>query len=93
MAVKTKEEIMSILRDYVGEDTGDNALGLIQDISDTLDNSGAERISQLEQQVKDTDENWRKKYRDTFFAGKPDPQEEEEKPKKPRTFEDLFTTN
>ena len=38
MAVKTKEEIMTQLGTYVGDDAGDEVLGLIQDISDTLDN-------------------------------------------------------
>lgn len=92
MAIKTREELMSDLSTLLGENDSDEALAFIQDMSDTLSESGAARISQLEQQVKDTDAAWRKRYRETFFSGKPETVEEDEQPKKPRTFAELFTT-
>ncbi len=93
MAVKTKEEIMSQLGAYVGDDAGDEVLGLIQDISDTLDSANTARIKELEEEKENLDKSWRKKYRDTFLSGKPDDIEEEDEddePKRPKTFEDLF---
>lgn len=92
MAVKTKEEIMSQLGTYVGDDAGDEVLGLIQDISDTLDSANPARIKELEEEKDNLDKSWRKKYRDTFLNGKPDDidEDEDDEPKRPKTFEDLF---
>lgn len=95
MAVKTRDEIMLQLQTIIGEDTSDETLTFIQDVSDTLGNdNSAERITQLETQLKEQDETWRKKYRDAFFSSKPDPVElDEDKPSRPRSFDDLFTKN
>lgn len=92
MAVKTREEIMSQLQSIIGEDTSDETLAFIQDVSDTLGNdNSAQRITQLETQLEDQDKEWRKKYRDAFFTGKPDESlDEEEHESKPKRFEDLF---
>lgn len=92
MAVKTRDEIMSQLQSIIGEDTSDETLAFIQDVSDTLGNdNSAQRITQLETQLEDQDKEWRKKYRDAFFTGKPDETlDEEEQDNKPKRFEDLF---
>ena len=65
MAVKTREELMSSIKAYLGEDTSDEALNLVQDISDTLGDSNAQTVADLRQQLKDQDETWRKKYQIT----------------------------
>ena len=96
MAVRTREEIMTQLQAIIGDDTSDDALNFVRDVSDTLGNdNSATRITELETQLKEKDEEWRKKYRDTFFTGKPDDafKDEEDEPQKPKRFEDLFTTN
>ena len=95
MAIRTRDEIMAQLQTMVGEDTSDETLSFIQDVSDTLgDNNSAQRITQLETQHEEQDKEWRKKYRDAFFTGKPDDSyEEESEQKRPKRFEDLFTTN
>ena len=95
MAIRTRDEIMAQLQTMVGEDTSDETLSFIQDVSDTLgDNNSAQRITQLETQLEEQDKEWRKKYRDAFFTGKPDDSyEEEPEQKRPKRFEDLFTTN
>ena len=36
MAVRTVEEILELIAQRVGDDTSDEALGFIEDISDTL---------------------------------------------------------
>lgn len=93
MAVKTREELMSSIKNYLGEDTSDEALSLVQDISDTLGDSNAQTVADLRQQLKDQDETWRKKYRDTFFSGTPDKDgDDPPEPNKPRTFAELFKT-
>lgn len=95
MAIKSKEEIMTQLQTIIGDDTSDETLTFIQDVSDTLTNdNSAERIKELETQLVDQDKQWRQKYRDAFFTGKPDDSIEDEPDKNiPRRFEDLFTTN
>lgn len=92
MAVRTRDELMDSIKTYLGEDTSDEALNLVQDISDTLGDSNAQTVENLRQQLKDQDDNWRKKYRDTFFSGKPEKDEEDEEPKRPKTFAELFKT-
>ena len=39
MAIRTREELMERVRAYVGEDTTDNALSLIEDVNDTIADS------------------------------------------------------
>ena len=90
MAVKTKDELMTSLKDFLGDNTSDEAISLVQDISDTLAESNAETVEQLRQQITDQDNAWRKKYRDRFFST-PEKDDEEEPPKRPRTFDELFT--
>ena len=92
MAIKSKDEIMAQLNELMGDNDSDDVLNLMTDISDTLgDNSAAQRVSQLEQELVDKDKEWRKKYRDAFFS-KPEPEEyEDDDDKTPKTFEDLFT--
>ena len=96
MAIRTRDEIMNQLKTLIGEeDTSDETLTFIQDVSDTLGNdNSAQRITELETQLEEQDREWRKKYRDAFFTGKPDESIEDEPDKNiPRRFEDLFTTN
>ena len=96
MAVRTREEIRAQLQTIIGDDTSDDTLNFVQDVSDTLGNdNSATRITELEAQIKIQDEEWRKKYRDAFFTGKPDDsfKDEDDEPQKPKRFEDLFTTN
>ena len=92
MAIKTREEIISSLSDILGDNNTDEALQLLTDVKDTLGNqTDAQRITELENQLTELDTTWRKKYRDAFLSGA-DESFEEEQDKKPRKFEDLFTT-
>ena len=95
MAIRTREEIMSQLQGIIGDDTSDEALAFVQDVSDTLGNdNSAQRITELETQLQTQDNEWRKKYRDAFFTGKIDESiKDEEEHETPKRFEDLFTTN
>lgn len=90
MAIKTKEEILASLKTYIPEDdTSDETLAFMTDLSDTL-SAGADGAS-WKQKYQDNDAEWKKKYKDAFFnppvdAPEPDPDPE---PKKLR-YEDLF---
>lgn len=92
MAVRTREEIIESLSNVLGDNNSDDALQLLTDVRDTLGNdTDAQRITELEKQLTEMDNTWRKKYRDAFLSGA-DESFEEEQDKKPRKFEDLFTT-
>ena len=94
MAVRTRDEIMTQLQTLIGEDTSDETLAFIEDISDTLGNDNSQTIADLQRKNEELDASWRKKYRDAFFSGKPDESfDEDEQPAKPKRFEDLFTFN
>ena len=96
MAVKTREEILETIRTRVGDQTDDETISFLEDVTDTLTdletraNGDGEN---WEQRYKDNDAEWRKKYKERFFSSEPDepkePKQKEEE-EKPKTFEDLF---
>lgn len=102
MPALSREDFMGAIKARIGEDTSDEALKFVTDMSDTYDT--------LEQSAKgdgidwkakyeENDKTWREKYRDTFFSkpvqddgiSTPTPAAEPEKPKLLK-YEDLFTT-
>ena len=91
--VRTQEELMNQFSAIIGEDnTDDNVLNFMTDLKDTFADNGADTIAALRQEKDELDKSWRKKYRDAFMGKKEDlPDEDEDEPKKPRRFEDLFT--
>lgn len=92
MAIRTSEEIMANLNEILGDNNSDEVLSFMTDLRDTLGGQNdAQRISELETQLQEQDASWRKKYRDAFLSGA-DESFEEEQNKRPRKYEDLFTT-
>lgn len=96
MAVRTREELLESIRARVGEQTDDETISFLEDVTDTLTdfetraNGDGEN---WEQRYKDNDAEWRKKYTERFFSSEPTdqpgPKLKDEK-KEPKTFEDLF---
>lgn len=106
MAVKSKDELLSSLKTIIGDTPSDEALTLLEDMSDTLDNSTGgssdedkKKIEELEKQVKDTDEMWRKRYADRFLNPSDDNGSDDDNSddgqdddnESPKTFEELFS--
>lgn len=96
MAVKTKEEILETVRTRLGDQTDDETISFLEDVTDTLTDLETRANGDGEnwkQRYKDNDAEWRKKYKERFFSSEPDdpkePKQEEEE-EKPKTFEDLF---
>lgn len=90
MAKRTREELLEAVRAVIGDSTEDAALALLEDISDSWDNSGDEWKTKYEE----LDRAWRKKYVDRFF-GKEDGEavevvDEVEEVQEKRTYDDLF---
>lgn len=72
MAIKTKEELIQIVSARVGEDNSDEAIALIEDVTDTLtdletraNGDGTDWKAEYEKLDKD----WREKYKARFTDG------------------------
>lgn len=96
MAIKTREEILTAVRERFGEDTSDETLAFVEDITDTLTDFEKKANNDGENWKKKYEENdatWRKKYRDRFFGAKTEEEDDDipptEKPKN-YSFENLF---
>ena len=97
MAIKSKEDLIAGIKAVIGDDTTDESLALLEDVSDTFSNFESETKDKTDWKAKynELDDSWRKKYRDRFMNG---PSEEEDDfsvegdRKVPRRYEDLFTT-
>ena len=87
MAVLTREQMLERIKQRIGEDTSDEALKLIEDVSDT--------INDYETKTKDTTD-WEKKYKERFFnAPVPDEKDDsefddDESKENKLTYENLF---
>lgn len=90
MAVKTKEELLTAIRAKVGEDSGDETLTLIEDISDTIDSMNNNDKENWKQKYEDNDAAWRQKYRDRFFSATGDDDDVEGPEEKALTYDELF---
>lgn len=98
MAVKTREEILESVRAVVGEQTDDETITFIEDITDTLSDLETKAKgdgTDWKAKYEENDAEWRKKYTERFYSSDPDPDPETPKPDdttKPKTFSELFTT-
>ena len=87
---RTAEELLEQAKNILGENTTDEALSFLEDISDTVTPPDVD----WEQRYKENDAEWRQKYRDRFFSDvKPEVEEyelEETLPQMKTKFEELF---
>ena len=96
MAVKTKEEILESIKGLMADDTSDESIALLEDISDTFDEQKNNTDTEdWKKKYEDNDREWRQKYRDRFFStgsdDVPKPKELQPEPdNSPKKFEDLF---
>ena len=74
MSVKTKDEILSSVKSLLGDTPDDKGIVLLEDISDTFDNSTSgssdedkKTIEELKLKLEETDKAWRQKYADRFL--------------------------
>ena len=92
MAVKTLEELMESVRTRLGDDQSDEALALLEDISDTYGDMQSRTTGgeDWKKKYEENDTEWRKRYQDRFFnPDKPNDTEPAPEPKK-LTFDELF---
>lgn len=97
MPALSKDQLLSKIKERIGEDTSDEALRFIEDVTDTIDDyeSKTKDNTDWKKKYEDNDAEWRKKYKDRFF-NTPAKDEPEKPPEgsddKPKTYEykDLF---
>lgn len=99
MAILTKEQILDKLRARIGEDTSDEAIQFIEDVTDTFGDfeTKVADTTDWKSKYEQNDAEWRKKYRDRFFNSvetgddpKPSPEATEEEENKKLTYDNLF---
>lgn len=96
MAVRTKEELLESVRRVVGEDTSDDAMTFIEDVTDTYDDlvSKTTQSGDWENKYKELAVKYKERFFDTGKIDKnpddhtdPDPDDYVA----PERYEDLFT--
>ena len=105
MAILSKEEFMNRVKERVGEDTSDEAIKFLEDMSDTFDDLDSKTKDKEDWKAKyeKNDKEWREKYRERFFNGgsddkeedleyddKTDPKTKEQERAESVSFDDLF---
>lgn len=101
MAVLSKEEFMNRLQERIGEDTSDEAMAFIEDMTDTFNDmesrSSGNNDSEWKQKYDELDKSWRKKYKDRFFNSETTPADVKEEQEEDviddteeKTYADLF---
>lgn len=92
MAVLSFDELIAKIKAKIGEDTSDESIELLEDVTDTFNanNDGEDWKTKYEE----NDKEWRKKYIERFSGSGSGDQDEEEKEEEEEeektTFEDLF---
>ena len=95
MAVRSKEEIISQISSRIGTDTSDEAIALIEDVTDTLDDYEA-RVNgdgtDWKAEAERIDKEWREKYVARFTNGsvEDDDLTDDKGGEKEYTYENLF---
>ena len=91
--VKTKDELLASIKERFKDDTSDETISFIEDVSDTINDleTRASDETDWKSKYEENDKQWREKYRDRFFNSEGDGNKplDEEQPK-PMSFDDLF---
>ena len=96
MAVRTKDELLEIIRERIGDDTSDETISFIEDITDTLSDYEEKATNSNNEDWKakyeENDKMWREKYRERFFSKEVEKEDEdfEEDEVKSLSYDDLF---
>ena len=99
MAVKTREEIIESVKEILADNTDDNTITFLEDITDTitdLEDKAKGDGTDWKAKYTENDEAWRKKYKERFYSNDDtddnDNENDNEHTEPPKKFEDLFTT-
>ena len=92
MAIKSNEDLMNGIRSILGDRTDEEALGLLEDIDDTLKDYATNANIDWKNKYDENDAAWKQKYRDRFFGAVVDEDEKlkDEPEEKKLTYDSLF---
>lgn len=95
MSIKSREELLKSLNALIGDNSNDESLAILEDVTDTLKDYEEKTADQTDWKTKyeQNDADWRKKYKERFMSGETIKDEQEEDVKKdsePLTFDSLF---
>lgn len=96
MAVRTKDELLEIIKGRIGDDSSDETISFLEDITDTLSDYEEKATNSDTEDWKtkyeENDKMWREKYRERFFSKKVENEDEdfEEDEVKSLSYDDLF---
>ena len=96
MAVKPLADILASVNTLIGENTSDEALTLIEDITDSFNDAVNSNTEYTKEKYEELDRSWRERYKERFLSGDKslDPKEEDDDTddERPKTYkyEDLF---
>lgn len=99
--VLNKEDFMKRLQERIGEDTSDEAMSFIEDMTDTFNDmetrSSGNNDEQWQKKYNELDKSWREKYKARFFNSETTPEdalgghkEDVKEDAEEKTFADLF---
>lgn len=91
MAVLSFDELITKIKAKIGDDTSDESIELLEDVSDTFNanNDGKNWKTKYEE----NDKEWRKKYIERFSGSggdEPDGDDDDDDEEEKTTFEELF---
>lgn len=92
MAIKSNEDLMNGIRTILGDRTDEEALGLLEDIDDTLKDYATNANIDWKNKYDENDAAWKQKYRDRFFGAVVDEDDKlkDEPEEKKLTYDSLF---
>lgn len=101
MAIKTKDELINNIKTFIGENDSDEALALLEDVSDTFADFETKTADSTDWKSKyeENDKAWRTKYKERFTApvnqtddsdNGDSNNDDDIEDDKPLTFENLF---
>lgn len=103
MAIRSKDEILEQIQVRFGEDTSDEVISFLEDVTDTftdLETRASGDGVDWKAKYEENDNEWRQKYRDRFFSPEVNDNEGDDTIdtnlddiEKPKTFDDLFSVD
>lgn len=103
MAIRSKDEILEQIQVRFGEDTSDETISFLEDVTDTftdLETRASGDGVDWKAKYEENDNEWRQKYRDRFFSPEVNDNEGDavvdtnlDDSEPPKTFDDLFSVD
>lgn len=92
--ILTRDEFFEAINKRVGENTDDESLKFIEDMTDTYNAIADSGEEDWKKKYEELDSEWRERYRKRFFDGKDeivdDQKEDIKEDSEPSTFDELF---